>query len=161
MPGRTETVEHEIQIRARPETVFAYFTDPARMVQWMGTAATLDPRPGGECRITMSRAIGEATVRGRFEEVDPYTRVVFTWGWEDGFLGVPPATSRVEVDLVPEDGGTRVRIEHRSLPAAAVGDHVAGWRHYFERLRLVAEGRDPGPDEFVVPSVAAQLAPDD
>src|SRR5204863_6169331 len=50
-PPETSVVEHELRVAARPETVFAYFTDPAKMVQWMGAEATLDPRPGGICRI--------------------------------------------------------------------------------------------------------------
>src|SRR5213080_2708377 len=50
-PGETSATEHELRIAARPETVFGYFTDPEKMVQWMGAEATLDPRPGGVCRI--------------------------------------------------------------------------------------------------------------
>src|SRR5947209_5025156 len=51
VPPATSVVEHEIRITARPETVFGYFTDPARLVQWMGADATLDPRPGGVFRM--------------------------------------------------------------------------------------------------------------
>ncbi len=40
-------VEHEVRVAATPERVFDYFTDPAKMVMWMGIEATLDPRPGG------------------------------------------------------------------------------------------------------------------
>ena len=51
-PSETDgLIEHEIRIAAAPEIVFASFTDLAKMVQWMGTEATLDPRPGGVCRI--------------------------------------------------------------------------------------------------------------
>jgi uncharacterized protein YndB with AHSA1/START domain len=55
MPGapvETDAVEHEIRIAARPETVFSYFTDPSKMVEWFGVEAMLDPRPSGICRIT-------------------------------------------------------------------------------------------------------------
>ena len=68
-PSETESlIEHEIRVAASPETVFAYFTDPAKMVQWMGTEATLDPRPGGVCRINPS---GQEVMLGEFLEVDP------------------------------------------------------------------------------------------
>ena len=53
-PVETSVTEHELRVAARPETVFAYFTDPVKMVQWMGVDATLDPRPGGVCRIAFS-----------------------------------------------------------------------------------------------------------
>jgi hypothetical protein len=52
---QTEAVtEHEVRAAASPEGVFEHFTDPAKMVQRMGTEATLDPRPGGVCRINPS-----------------------------------------------------------------------------------------------------------
>ena len=79
-PSEASVVEHEIRVAARPETVFAYFTDPAKMVQWMGAEATLDPRPGGICRIAfqpsqptvelLSAALGGQAEQGR-ERIDP------------------------------------------------------------------------------------------
>ena len=154
MPSATRTVEHEIRIEARPETVFAFFTDPSKLVRWMGTDATLDPRPGGVCRIEMQRDLGEATVLGEFVEVEPYRRVVFTWGWEPEPFAVPPGSSRVEVSLLPEDGGTRVRLVHSELPAAREEFHRVGWEHYCRRLAVAAAGDDPGPDEWVAPEVS-------
>jgi hypothetical protein len=51
MPEPTEPLRNEVRIAAPPELVFPYFTDPARMVHWMGVAALLDPRPGGTFRV--------------------------------------------------------------------------------------------------------------
>src|SRR3954451_16630943 len=115
VPAETDVVEHEVRVNARPETVFAYFTDPAKMVQWMGVEATLDPRPGGVSRIAVN---SDAIMQGEFVEVLPYTRVVFSWGWEDNRFDVAPASTIVEVALIPEDDGTRVRLTHRRLPEA-------------------------------------------
>ena len=147
-PSGTETVEHEIRIEARPETVFAYFTDPARMVRWMGTDAVLDPRPAGVCRLSMAAG---AVISGEFVEVVPFSRVVFTWGWEGDLFRVPPASTRVEVSLVPDGDATIVRIVHHELPAVAAAAHAAGWEHYAERLKVAATGGDPGPDEWIPP----------
>ena len=68
-----QVVAHEVRVSAGPDTIFDYFTDPAKMVQWMGTEATLDPRPGGVCRISPS---GQATMLGEFVEVDRPRRIV-------------------------------------------------------------------------------------
>ena len=38
-----DVLEVSVHIAAQPETVFPYFTDPVRYVQWMGSEATLDP----------------------------------------------------------------------------------------------------------------------
>jgi uncharacterized protein YndB with AHSA1/START domain len=147
MPRETSFVEHEVRVAARPETVFAYFTDPAKMVRWMGTEAMLDPRPGGVCRINV---VGVAPVLGEFVEVDPYTRIVFTWGWEEQWFGMPPQSTAVEVSFTPDGEGTIVRVAHRELPAAAVDFHRAGWEHYLGRLVVAGAGADPGADPWRV-----------
>ena len=69
-------VEVSVHIAARPETVFAYFTDPVRYTQWMGGDATLVAVPGGAYRIRMRGGVEAA---GVFLEIDPPRRVVFTW----------------------------------------------------------------------------------
>jgi uncharacterized protein YndB with AHSA1/START domain len=158
-PRATKTVEHELRIEARPETVFAFFTDPARMVGWMGTEATVDPRPGGLFHVRFVREMGEASVRGVFVEVVPYSFIVFTWGFERGVFGLPPGATRVEVSLVPEEGGTVVRLVHSELPEDAVEFHDAGWWHYLRRLAVAAAGADPGPDDWLAPGVSARLGP--
>lgn len=173
-PRATSVIEHEVRIGARPETVFAYFTDPAKMVQWMGAEATLEPRPGGVCRIAfrMGRELPTATAEflasgaeggepperpefdgisvmlGEFVEVDPPRRITFTWGWELEVLTVPPQSTSVEVSFTPDGESTVVRLVHRRLPAATVGFHRAGWEHFLPRLAIVAAGRDPGPDPW-------------
>ena len=50
-------VEVSVHIAAPPETVFPYFTDPGRYVQWMGRGATLEPVAGGRYRIQMRGAV--------------------------------------------------------------------------------------------------------
>jgi uncharacterized protein YndB with AHSA1/START domain len=168
-PLGTDTVEHEVRIAARQETVFRYFTDPARMVEWFGAEAILDPRPGGICRITFAsspRAFAtlvplanpQATaplapeplvMSGRFVEVEPYHRLVFTWGWEQRFMAVPPQSTLVTVMLEPDgDAGTILRVVHGRLPETSKAFHVMGWEHYLLRLAGAAAGRRPGPDPF-------------
>ena len=87
-------VDREVRIAARPEIVFAFFTDPERMVRWKGVQATLESKPGGVYRVVLN---DQAVATGEYVEITPFTRVVFTWGWE-GHPIVPPGTSVVEVD---------------------------------------------------------------
>jgi uncharacterized protein YndB with AHSA1/START domain len=145
-PSETDSVvEYETRVAASPETVFGYFTDPAKMVQWMGTEATLDPRPGGVCRINPS---GHAVMSGEFVEVDPPRRIVFTWGWETELFATPPQSTIVEVLLTPHGEDTVLRLAHRRLQPGAVAFHQAGWQHYLPRLALLAAGADPGTDPW-------------
>ena len=142
--GTDLVVERELQIDASPETVFEFFTDPAKMVRWKGSGATLDPRPGGIYRVEMNE---QAIALGEYVELDPPHRVVFTWGWEGGFGSLEPGQSTVEITLTPVDGGTLVRLVHTGLPTQeSAAAHGQGWDQYMPRLALAATGGDPGPD---------------
>jgi uncharacterized protein YndB with AHSA1/START domain len=145
-----EDVTLEIRIGARPETVFPFFTDPELMVQWKGTRAELDPRPGGAYRVDMNP---QARVRGEYLEVDPPRRVVFTWGWEGEGVPVAPGSSTVAIDLTPDGDGTLVRLTHSGLPSDEMKHaHVDGWNEYMPRLKRAAQGEDPGPDPHAQPT---------
>lgn len=139
------TLEYEVRIAAAPETVFSYFTDPAKMVQWMGTEATLDPRPGGVCRINPA---GHAVMSGEFLEVEPPRRIVFSWGWELEFFSTPPQATVVEVSLTPDRGETVLRLVHRRQSPEALPFHRHGWDHYLPRLARVAAGQDVEVDPW-------------
>ena len=147
MPTETDLLTQEVLVQASRETVFPFLTDPARMVRWMGRAATLDPRPGGVYRVEVN---DQATALGEYVEVDPPNRVVFTFGWEHGDV-VGPGSTTVEIDLVPEGDATLVRLTHRGLPAEAVELHTQGWQNYLPRLAIAAPGGDPGPDPIGSP----------
>ena len=143
-------VELSIWIAARPETVFPFLTEPEKLVQWIGLAAELEPRPGGLFRVDMNR---RTIVRGQYVTVEPPRRVVFTWGHEDGTL-LPAGSSTVEIVLTPERGGTLVQLRHSGLPEADQQAHRSGWGHYLARLKTRGEGGDPGPDPYAVPEAA-------
>lgn len=145
-----EVLEVSVHIAAEPQTVFAYFTDPARYVGWMGTDASIEPEPGGRYRVFMRDGVETS---GRFVEVDPPRRLVFTWGWTHDEQ-VPPGSSRVEVSFTAEDGGTRVVLRHHDLPSPEQrAHHGAGWQMYLGRLATRAAGGDPGPDPNAEPPV--------
>ena len=137
-----EVLEISLHIAADPETVFPYFTDPDRYGQWMGALAFLDPVPGGQYRVWLRNGV-EAL--GQFLEIDPPKRVVFTWGWTDEHA-VAPGSTRVEITIAAEAGGSRVVLRHHDLPDGAAGQHRQGWNLYLNRLAVTAAGGDPGPD---------------
>jgi uncharacterized protein YndB with AHSA1/START domain len=123
---------YQVRIAAPVQVVWAHLTTAQGLVRWVGPAAAADPTPGGVLRWTHPNG---ATVVGRFVEVIPYRRLVFTYGWEDGRLGVPPESTTVEVDLAERDGVTTVRLVHRGLPPETVEDHQRGWTYFLGILR--------------------------
>jgi uncharacterized protein YndB with AHSA1/START domain len=142
-PTMQDGVECAVRIDARPDTVFPFFTDPALMTQWMGVRATLDPRPDGIFEVDVT---GDNLARGTYVAVEPPSRVVFTWGWQNETSPVQPGSSTVEVTLVPDGEGTLVTLVHRDLPETSREPHGHGWTHYLPRLATVAAGGDAGPN---------------
>ena len=144
LPVDSDALEHEVRIAASRETVFGYFTDAGKMTLWKGMRADLDARPGGVYRVDIN---GRDVARGEYLEVVPFSRVVFTWGWEASPL--PPGSTTVEVTLTEDGGHTVVRLRHLGLPPAQTKIHRDGWDHYLPRLAAAAEGRPAGPDRGV------------
>ena len=115
----TEVLERRITIRARRETVFAYFTDSARFARWWGEGSRIDPRAGGEVFIRYPNGI---TATGEIREIHPPERIVFTYvtGGVD---------SLVTIELTETAGGTLL-VLHHAFSSARIRDHyVQGWRY--------------------------------
>ena len=135
-------VRREVQIAAPPATVFAFLTDPQKILRWMGTEATMEPHPGG---LYLVNVTGKDVARGKFTEVVPVHRLAYSFGW-DHREDVPPGSSLIEIDLLDKDSGTLLRMTHSGLPENLVAAHAKGWAHFYARLAIVAAGGDPGPD---------------
>ena len=141
-PTDSGTVQCEVRVAAQPETVFSYFTDPVKMVRWQGIGAVLDPQPGGAYRVELGPGI---VMLGEYQEVTPYSRIVFSFGWE-GDEAVAPGSTTVEITLAQEGTDTVVRLRHSGLPSAeAAANHGGGWDHYLARLAIAGAGGGPGP----------------
>lgn len=132
----------ERRVSVSPDRVFAYFTDAEKWMKWQGTEAEIELAPGGLWRVNVT---GDGFASGRVVEVVPNERVVFTWGWEQGPL-VPPGSTTVAIDVVPDGDGTLIRLTHSALPPEQVEIHRVGWDHYVGRLAAVSEEREPGPN---------------
>jgi uncharacterized protein YndB with AHSA1/START domain len=147
----TEAIHREIQIAAPQATVFAFLTDPDKILRWVGTEATVEAQPGG---IYLVNVGGRHMARGHFTEVIPVHRLAYSFGWEER-NNMPPGSSLIEIDLVEKDGGTLVRFTHSGLPDEQErASHEEGWNHYLRRLTIAATGGDPGPDTSSEPEDA-------
>ncbi len=151
MTKRGGEVNREIFIRASPEAVFRFLTDAGELLKWIGVSASLEPKPGGVFRVSPN---GRDVIRGEFIEVIPYTRVTFTWGYENPGEDRPPAGSTtVEITLEAREGGTLLRLRHIGLEGASRERHAAGWPHYLSRLQVASTGGEPGEDPLAKPDV--------
>ncbi len=139
-------VQRETYIPAPRATVFAFLTDPEKIVSWMGGEATTEPQPGGLYLVKGIAGDAERAARGTFREVVPVHRLAYSFGW-DGSDDVPPGSSLVEIDLLERGDGTLLRLTHTGLPDAnQCARHDVGWRHYIARLAIAAPGGSAGVD---------------
>jgi uncharacterized protein YndB with AHSA1/START domain len=128
---------------APPADVFRAMTDEGELARWWGPngfsthQVTVDPRPGGRYEIEMQPPEGEPfRVRGEFLQVEPPTRLVYTFHWDPP----DPDDRETVVTLSLDEGseGTQVKLtqgeftteERRAL-------HEGGWAESFDRLREI------------------------
>lgn len=132
----THTLDRTILIEAEPDTVFRFFSDPARWAAWWGAGSTIDPRPGGALRIRYpdgTEAVGEVL------EISPPDRLTFTYGYA---LGTPiaPGGSIVTLVLEPHARGTRLALSHSFADPLVRDHHVQGWRYQLSLFANLVAG---------------------
>ncbi len=130
-----QTIEQRIRIAASPETVWSFWTDAALLCEWWGSSADVVPEPDGIFRVRMS-AEGPV-MRGSFIELQPFHRLVFSFGWESNAPGelLAPGSTTVEVTLSRVDGHTELVLRHTHMPSTHAADHAKGWALFVgERL---------------------------
>ena len=148
MSAGSDEIVRELHIEATPAQVFPYFVDPGKLLAWKAVSAEAEARPGGRFRMDVTGR-GDVAI-GSYLEVSPPHRVVFTWSWEGDVKSIAEP-GVVEVTLVPDGAGTRLRLVHRGLKPEKSAGSAAGWTHYLARLAVAARGEAPGPDPWAVP----------
>src|SRR3982751_2584908 len=108
------TLRPERTFRAPVEAVFEAWTSEEVLRRWWHTEqgwetseAEVDLRVGGTVRVVMRdpEKDVEAGGRGAYTEVEPPTRLAFTWIWDDH----PTRRTLIEIDFEEADGITTVR----------------------------------------------------
>lgn len=126
------------RLNAPPAKVFAAWTDPAQITQWMGPGdvvclhAQADVRTGGGYRIVMRSPGGEEhDVSGVYREVVPDAKLVFSWAWRS----TPERESLVTVALRPDGEATELTLTHEQFFDEAARDrHREGWSGGLDKL---------------------------
>lgn len=124
MPELPYSLERTISIRAKPETVFKFFTDTARWAKWWGADSTIDAKPGGKVYIRHPNGV---EILGEVLEMHGPERMVFTYGFASG-KPMPPGSSRVTIRLEPDGAGTKLHLVHEFAERGPRDEHVQGWR---------------------------------
>ena len=131
------------RINARPEKVYAAWTDAAQLARWFGPAETvpgsvraaMDVRVGGRYRVDFETADGEHhQVGGVYREVAANMRLVFSWAWHS----TPERESLVTVSLKADGDGTLLTLHHEQFfDEAARAGHERGWSGTLDKLQAL------------------------
>jgi uncharacterized protein YndB with AHSA1/START domain len=130
-------VDRTVMIRARPTTVFRYFTDPLRFARWWGEGSSIEGVVGGAVSI---RYPDGSRASGVVREIVANERVVFSYGYEGPGKPIAPGASLVTISLEAAPEGTRLRLRHDVATAEVRDLHVQGWRYQLAVFaRVVAD----------------------
>ena len=134
------TLRMERTYEAPAQAVFDAWTSEEVMRRWWHAGndwetpvATVDLRIGGEVRVVMRDPHKDAEYGGGgvYTEIDPPTRLAFTWIWDSD----PSREQLIVIDFEEDDGVTKVRFTHSNLwNEEAVRDHEDGWGKVFDNL---------------------------
>ncbi|TDX03437.1 SRPBCC domain-containing protein [Kribbella sp. VKM Ac-2566] len=103
-----DSVEREVYVEARPETVWAAVTQPEVFARWYAFGgAEIDLRPGG--RLVM-RWDEHGEFFGFVEKVEPGRRFAYRYAVDPGVEPAPGNANLVEFTLTPEAEGTRLLV---------------------------------------------------
>ena len=131
--------------RAPAEAVFDAWTSEEVLRRWWHTEhdwetseAEVDLRVGGAVRVVMRDPAKDLAHGGggTYTEIEPPTRLAFTWIWDGD-----TRRTLIEIDFEETDGVTTVSFTHSGLwDEEAVRSHEDGWNTAFANLeRTLAE----------------------
>ena len=140
--GQTLHIERTFQAPA--ERVFDAWTSAEVMrrwwqaeVGWETSEAEVDLRVGGTVRVVMHDPAKDVDYGGggTYTEIEPPTRLAFTWIWDGD-----TRRTLIEIDFEETDGVTTVRFVHSGLwDEEAVRGHEDGWSKVFANLARLLE----------------------
>ena len=144
------TLRMERAFQAPAEAVFEAWTSEEVLRRWWHTErgwvtseAEVDPRVGGTVRVVMHDPLKDVEYggSGTYTEVEPPTRLAFTWTWDGD-----TRRTLIEIDFEENDGITTVRFTHSGLwDEEAVRSHEDGWGKLFCSLERALEAAPPRP----------------
>jgi uncharacterized protein YndB with AHSA1/START domain len=127
------------------ERIFSMLTEPAELAQWWGprgfttSQIELDLSVGGGYRFAMQPPDGDLFhLLGEFLEIDPPSRVVYTFRWEE-----PHPDDRETVVMLSLDAagdGTEVSFSQGEFATEErLALHRRGWADGFQKLRKLSQ----------------------
>jgi Activator of Hsp90 ATPase homolog 1-like protein len=101
----SNSIVREMTINADNATVFAFFTDPERLIRWMDVSAQVEPKPGGLLLVDVQALVNLNKDRKNSQLCD-LTRLGYLFAGASAVEDVSP-----QARLVPAPGTQVSRLE--------------------------------------------------
>jgi uncharacterized protein YndB with AHSA1/START domain len=123
--------------------IFAGFTDPAQLTQWLCHRAEVEPKVGGAYSLEFDDE-PKFSSPGRVTRMTPDVDIEFTWYAPPALaplLNEPEPKTHVYVRLQESPEGIDVTLEHVGWESGADWEEARSWHFHFwdERLRRFKE----------------------
>lgn len=124
------------------ELVWRAFTDPDQLASWYGPdgvevvreSVSVEARPGGAWSLTMVMGDRTMPLSGTVTEVEEPHRLVVTDQMPDG------TTVTMTVELVEENGGTRLQLRQGPFPSEGAAGASGAWEQAMDKLATSLAG---------------------
>lgn len=110
-----------------PAELWAALTDPERIQGWLARATRFDLRVGGAVQLDFGDTEDQRTT-GVIRSLEPGRVLEYDWT----FPGEDESVVRFEI--VPQQQGTLLVLDHRRLGRGSAGGYGAGWQAHLEAL---------------------------
>jgi uncharacterized protein YndB with AHSA1/START domain len=138
-------LELKCLLAAPRQRIFRTLTEPAELTKWWGPHGFTTPEieldliVGGGYRFAMQAPDGDPFhLSGEFLEVDPPTRLAYTFRWDEPDPDDRVTVVRLSLDSVGE--ATEISLSHGEFATEArLALHRSGWADSFEKLRELLE----------------------
>ena len=144
----SQTLRIERTFRAPAEAVFDAWTSEEVIRRWWQAEhdwetaeAEVDLRVGGAVRVVMHDPNKDVDIGGggNYTEIEPPTRLAFTWTWDGD-----TRRTLIELEFEEADGVTTVSFAHSGLwDEEALRSHEKGWGTLFDNLERTLEAARP------------------
>ncbi|HVI01353.1 MAG TPA: SRPBCC domain-containing protein [Enhygromyxa sp.] len=125
-----------ITIRARPATVWRFFSEPEMFARWWGAGSSIEARVGAPMRIVYPDA---SSASGEVLALEPERMIAFSFGYDTPGKPIAPGGSRVTITLEAVAEGTRIELRHELDDANVRDMHAAGWRYHLAVFAKVVQ----------------------
>lgn len=149
MSQDTRSIERELFINARPEQVFEAFTEAEQIMRWFAPLVRSEPGVGGFINLRWDKESFNKDCE--ILEWEPGRHLLMTWyAGPGGEHNLP-----VALDLIDEDGGTRLRLVQSGFLTDASWDdeydsHGRGWSYELRSLKYYLEHQYGRARSFVL-----------